>query len=86
MSHIRLYADFNNADSKGRIRLNGAGTLKDLAKLGLRLQDGLMITVHDEELTADGEAIYSELESVWTVKIDWNHVETQTTGLHELAG
>ena len=86
MARIRLYADFNNADSEGRIRLNTAGTLKDLAQLGLRLQDGLMLTVHDEELTVDGEAVYSEQESVWTVRIDWNQVESQTSGLHEMAG
>jgi hypothetical protein len=68
---LTLYADFNNADADGRVRLNGTGTLRDLARLGVRLRDGMPLTVHDEELAADGEAAYSPGEGVWTARIDW---------------
>ncbi len=76
---ITLYADFNNADRQGRLRLNGAGTLGDLSRLGVRLKDGMTFTVHDEELAADGEAVYSAEENVWTARIDWSKTRAWTT-------
>ena len=33
--------DFNNADEKGTLRLNCAGTVDDLAKYGIRLEEGM---------------------------------------------
>ncbi|MBX9583581.1 MAG: hypothetical protein K2X87_25040 [Gemmataceae bacterium] len=74
MAPLTLYADFNNADAEGRVRLNGAGTLSDLARLGVRLRDGLPLTIHDEGLAADGEVVYSPSEGVWTARIDWSLV------------
>lgn len=74
MAPLTLYADFNNADAEGRVRLNGAGTLGDLARLGVRLRDGLPVTIHDEELAADGKAVYSPGEGVWAARIDWSLV------------
>lgn len=69
-----VYADFNNADAEGRVRLNGAGTLRDLARLGVRLRDGMPLTIHDEELAADAKAIYSPNEAIWVAQIDWSLV------------
>jgi hypothetical protein len=69
-----IYADFNNADPLGRVRLNCVGTIEDLGRLGLQLVDGLRVTIHDEELEADGEVLYSSDESIWVAKIDWNAV------------
>lgn len=74
MAPLTLYADFNNADADGRVRLNAAGTLRDLARLGVRLRDGLPLTIHDEELAADGEAVYSPGEGVWAARIDWSRI------------
>lgn len=72
MVPLNLYADFNNADELGRVRLNGAGTLRDLARFGVPLSEGLALTVHDEELAADGVAEYSPAEKVWAARIDWS--------------
>lgn len=69
-----IYADFNNADTDGRIRLNCTGTIDDISRLGLRLHDGLAIVVHDEELAADGVVAYSSAEAIWTAVIDWNAI------------
>lgn len=74
MTDISLYADFNNADPAGRVRLTGAGSGGDLARRGLQLRDGMPLTIHDEELAADGEAEYSPDESGWVVRIDWTLV------------
>lgn len=69
-----IFADFLNADPQGRVRLTCVGTVKDLARLGVRLVDGLRIVVTDEELEADGEVVYSTDEHIWVAKIDWNAI------------
>lgn len=76
-----LFADFTNADPQGRVRLNCAGTAEDLERLGIALKNGLRIVVHDEELEADGEVVYSDAERIWVAKIDWNALRS-VTGSH----
>lgn len=77
MAPLTLYADFNNADAEGRTRLNGAGSLSDLARLGARLADGTPVTLYDEELMVDGEIFYSPSEGIWTARIDWSLVRNR---------
>jgi hypothetical protein len=74
MSRPTVYADFNNADSRGCLRLNCIGTVEDLARQGVRLTEGLPLTLHDEELEADGEAHFSSDEQIWVATIDWRMV------------
>lgn len=81
MATQMIYADFNNADPAGRLRLNCVGTVRDLGRFGVRLQDGLRLHVHDEELEADGEVSYSSDEQIWVAKIDWNAVRVAVRGL-----
>ncbi len=69
-----IYADFNNADALGRLRLNTVGTVEDLGRLGLRLENGLRVIVRDDELEADGEVVRSADEGIWVAKIDWKAV------------
>ena len=73
-----LYADFMNADPQGRVRLNCVGTIEDLGRLGLPLQDGLRIVVHDDELEANGEVMFSNDEKIWVAQIDWNALQPYT--------
>ena len=80
MTPVTLYADFNNADPEGRVRLNVAGTLRDLARQGVQLREGLPVVVHDEELAADGEAVFSAGEGVWAARIDWSLVRPWLAG------
>lgn len=72
MARSHIYVDFMNADSQGRVRMNCVGTTEDLEKLGLRLEDGLRVIVHDDELEADGEVQFSADEKLWVARIDWN--------------
>ena len=74
MNTPSIYADFNNADSRGCLRLNCVGTIQDLSRQGIRLHEGLKIVVHDEELEADGEAHFSAEEKVWVATINWERV------------
>src|SRR5208337_1834613 len=72
MTKPLIYADFINADPVGRLRLNCIGTIQDLARLGVRLQEGLKVSLHDEEMEAEGEVHYSGEERIWVAKIDGN--------------
>lgn len=74
MNNPTIYADFNNADSCGCLRLNCSGTDRDLVRQAVQLREGLQLTLHDEELEADGEAHFSDEEQVWVARIDWRLV------------
>ena len=69
-----IFADFNNADRKGRIRLNTVGTINDLSRLGVVLQDSTEMLLCRYELEAEGRANYSEEEGLWVASIDWKKV------------
>ena len=69
-----ITADFNNADVLGRLRLNLNGTVRDVQRLGLRLENGLHVIVQDDDLEADGEVMYSDEEHIWVAKIDWKAI------------
>ena len=79
MSNPAIYADFNNADPGGCLRLNCIGTIQDLARLGVRLQEGLRVSLHDEEMEAEGEVHYSGEERIWVAKIDWESIRQTST-------
>jgi hypothetical protein len=75
-----VYADFHNADAKGRLRLNCIGTQKDLARQQVHLRDGLVLTLYSDdaddqgrldELRVEGVVEYSQDEHCWVATIDW---------------
>ncbi len=77
----RVYADFQNLADVNRLKLNCVGTQHDLARLGLRLAEGLALTLYtddgDEEgrpddLCVDGVVRYDPNEQCWTAEVDWN--------------
>ena len=55
------------------------GTIQDLARLGGRLQEGLKVSLHDEEMEAEGEVHYSGEERIWVAKIDWESIRQTST-------
>ncbi|MFB2896492.1 hypothetical protein ACE1CI_26570 [Aerosakkonemataceae cyanobacterium BLCC-F50] len=71
MSHPKIFADFHNADAQGRLRLNCVGTIEDLSRQNIKLQNGQLLTLYSEELEADGVVQYSEEENLWVALIDW---------------
>jgi len=74
MVRPRIYADFQNADSRGRVRLNCVGTIRDLATNRIALEEGLELTLSDEELEAEASVRYAEDESLWVAEIDWTAI------------
>jgi hypothetical protein len=68
----RLFADFNNADQLGRVRLNTKGTLDDLKALGLSLHDGMHVVLDDgDEIAIDATLRHSPTEG-WVAEVDWD--------------
>ena len=80
MSPIKIYADFNNLDDFNRLRLTCAGTVEDLARLGITLNEGLSLTFfmddaddqgQADELLVEGVVHYSEEDRNWVASVDW---------------
>ncbi len=69
-----MFADFHNADPKGRLRMNCIGTVEDLSRQQVTLQEGVQLVLYSEDLEVDGEVLYSSEESLWVAVIDWDAV------------
>ena len=65
----RVYADFNNSDPAGRLRLTVAGSLPDLARFEPR--PGRRVLVYDDEFEIEG-VLERDERGVWVARIDWN--------------
>lgn len=83
MANPKIYADFHNADSLGRVRLNCAGTVEDLAQQQIELREGLVLTLyaddldqagHADELLVDGAVLFSEEDHCWVASINWTAI------------
>lgn len=66
--------DFHNADSDGFVRLNVAGAVADLTRLGLVLTDGDQLRVTDGEIAVLGTVRPPGPEGVWRLQVDWAQV------------
>ena len=75
MNKPKVFADFHNADAKGKVRLNCAGTVADLKRQKIVLRDGQSLIIYSEELEITGIVHYSEEEKLWTAVIDWNAIQ-----------
>jgi hypothetical protein len=89
MVRPRVYADFRNADSQGRIRLNCIGTIEDLSRQQLALRDGLVLTLYSDDLDDKGQldellvdvvVSLSDEEHCWVAAIDWNAIRHASDG------
>jgi hypothetical protein len=74
MNNPRIFADFQNADPQGRLRLNCIGTIEDLSRQGTKLIDGNNLLIYSEELEADAVVSYSDEEKIWVAAIDWDNI------------
>lgn len=71
---FRVFADFNNADEEGRLRLNCIGTIEDLARQKIELQDAQTLTFYSEDLEVEGIVKHSPEENIWVAVIDWDNI------------
>jgi hypothetical protein len=83
MTAPKVYADFQNLDDANRLRLTCAGTLRDLESQGIRLEEGLVLTLYTDdaadrgrpdELRVEGVVRYDEEQRCWVAVIDWGEL------------
>ena len=74
MNKPRVFADFHNANAKGRVRLNCAGTVADLKHQKIVLRNGQSLIIYSEALEVEGVVHYAEEEQLWTAVIDWDAI------------
>ncbi len=70
----RIFVDFHNADTQGRLRLNCIGTIDDLAAQRIELKAGQPLIFYSEDLEVDGIVEYSQSEHLWVAVIDWDEI------------
>lgn len=70
-----IYADFNNVDEEGCIRLNSTKTTDDIESQNIKLKQGLKVKLTNEELEVEGRLQYSKTEDIWTALINWSEVK-----------
>jgi hypothetical protein len=84
MIEPHIYADFHNADTRGRVRLNCVGTVEDLARQQVQLREGLTLTLYSDDADVDGKFTelqvpgvveYSKDERCWVAVIDWTAIQ-----------
>jgi hypothetical protein len=66
-SEKKVFVDFGNADDSDTIRLVTRGTLSDLERFGIQLEEGLELGITDGEISADAIVHYSD--GVWVAKV-----------------
>jgi hypothetical protein len=71
---IRVFADFNNADRHGRVRLNCNGTSDDLAALKAERSEGMRVELDDhDEFVVKGTVRWNGAEG-WVAEVDWDQL------------
>lgn len=74
----KIFADFNNADKEGSVRLNCHGSIRDIERFGVELFEGKEILLIDEDgLEASGILHFSTEENIWVAKISWNKLSSK---------
>src|SRR4051812_27976050 len=95
MAAALTYADFQNLDDANRLRLTCAGTLRDLERQGIRLQEGLVLTLYTDdaddqgrpdELRVEGVVHYDESERCWVASVDWGALRHASDGTTRASG
>ncbi|SLM24244.1 hypothetical protein [Stenotrophomonas indicatrix] len=69
MSELSIFVDFNNRDFDGFLRLNLTGTLEDLGREHLVLEEGMPFTGSDGDLTAKIIVVAPGIEGIWRGRI-----------------
>ena len=83
MAFPRIYADFQNLDDFNRLRLTCAGTVQDLKRQGIQLQEGQVLTFYTDdaddqgqpdELRVEGVVHYDVEGQCWVAAVDWTAI------------
>lgn len=88
----RIYADFQNLDDENRVRLDCAGTQRDIAASAGVLREGQRVGVYTDDAGDDGNADPLLADGVLergddgklAARIDWQHTRNASQELHIL--
>jgi hypothetical protein len=82
----QIYADFQNADLLGRVRLNCVGTVHDLSRQQVQLREGLGLLLYSDDMVeaeaiirfvVEATAIFSQVEQCWVGMVDWTQIRSE---------
>lgn len=68
MRDLCIPVDFGNRDEDGAVRLVTKGTLAYLDRVGVQLTEGLLVTMTDDEVIAEGRCTLRD--GVWVATIN----------------
>jgi hypothetical protein len=83
MNAYRLWVDYNNIDIHDRVRLDCEGTLKDIERQQLAMQEGVPVTLWDDDADDQGHPLLVEVDGVlefspedacWVAKVNWKGI------------
>ena len=70
---IKIYADFNNCDEHGAVRLNGVGSLIDVEKYRGILAEGIDVLLYmTDEFEVTGKLVIDD--GVWKGVTNWETI------------
>jgi hypothetical protein len=66
---------------RGHVDLDTKGSIEDIARLGIVLQEGMRLPVYSdasetEDLVAEGTVGFDKERATWFVSIDWKQIQT----------
>jgi hypothetical protein len=76
----RIYVDLMKKDDQWRVQLTTVGTRRDLARLGIELEEGMLLHLYtddansvgvEDNLVFDGIARFDATANIWVAEIDW---------------
>lgn len=88
----RVWVDFMKTDNDRRLLLTTRGTLEDLERHGIQLQEGLVLTVYSEDADNSGDADnllgrgvvhFDHNANRWVLELDWTSLKHQSDRDHE---
>lgn len=82
-----IYADTNKYDSRHRLILTTRGTVDDLERHGINLEDNLSLTFYMDDADQDnnpdnlifrGTVYFDSANQYWVAEIDWNKIKNRS--------
>jgi hypothetical protein len=71
---IRIYADINNCEENGKVRLNTHGSLSNLFKREKKIHTGMLVWLHDEEFEVESKLEYDQKWKIWLGEPNWSTI------------
>ncbi|MCZ6681058.1 MAG: hypothetical protein O7E52_27880 [Candidatus Poribacteria bacterium] len=71
---IHIYADFNNCEENGKVRLNTNGSLSDLSEVNDKIHPDMSVWLYDEEFEVEAKLEYNQKWKIWLGAPNWSTI------------